>query len=159
MPDFTIAGARLRLESAEIEGLAAALLPEPAREHYVVIAGRRFPPKQVISCATGIDRADFTTHQARRILRRLGFATARVSQPEPGGDGGGGDGPHGGRQAAALRPFVGKWVALSGPTDVLVAADTPEEVLAWLARHERQASFGMFRVPVSEAEIVGAAPL
>jgi hypothetical protein len=159
MPDFTIAGQRCRLESSEIEGLAAALLPEPAREHYVVIAGRRFPPKQVISFATGIDRADFTTHQARRILRRLGFPTARVSQQELGGDGAGGDGPHGGRQAAALRPYVGKWVAMSGPTDVLVAADRPEEVLAWLARHERQASFGMFRVPESEAEAAGAAPL
>jgi hypothetical protein len=159
MPDFTIAGQRCHLESPQIEGLMGGLLPEPAREHYVVIAGRRFPPKQVISFATGIDRADFTTHQARRILRRLGFPTARVSQPEPGGDGAGGDGPHGGRQAAALRPYVGKWVAMSGPTDVLVAADTPEEVLAWLARHERQASFGMFRVPMSEAELVGAAPL
>lgn len=157
MPDFTIAGQRCRLDSPEIEALAAAVLPEPPREHYVVIAGRRFPPKQVIACATGIDRADFTTHQARRILKRLGFATARVSRPEHPGDAGG-DGPHGGRQAAALAPYVGKWVAMSGPTDVLVAADTPEEVLAWLARHERQASFGMFRVPTSEAEAVGAAP-
>ena len=62
-------------------------------------------------------------------------------------------------QAAALRPHVGKWVALSSPTDVLVAADTPEEVLSWLAKHERQATFGMFRVPGSEAEAAGAAPL
>ncbi len=147
--------------SQRIADLAAAMLAEPVREHYVVVSGRRFPPKQVISCATGVDRADFTTHQARRILRRLGFVTARVSQQqdESGGDDAGGDGPYGGRQAAALRPFVGKWVAMAGPTDVLVAADTPEEVLAWLARHERHALFGMFRVPASEAESVGAAPL
>ena len=160
MPRFTIAGHSWQLDAREIESLAAALLPEPVREHYVVVAGRRYPPKQVISFATGIDRADFTTHQARRILRRLGFTTARVSQrgdDEDGGDRGGG--PHVGRQAAALRPYVGKWVAMSGPTDVLVAADTPEEVLSWLSRHERQASFGMFRVPASEAEAVGAAPL
>jgi hypothetical protein len=54
---------------------------------------------------------------------------------------------------------MGKWVAMSSPTEVLVAADTPEQVLSWLARHERQASFGMFRVPASEAEAVGTAPL
>jgi hypothetical protein len=160
MPQFTIAGHRCDLDSPEIERLAAGLLPEPVREHYVVIAGRRFPPKQLIACATGIDRADFTTHQARRVLRRLGFPAARAGQEQPGSDdAGGGDGPHGGRQAAALRPFVGKWVAMSSPTEVLVAADTPEEVLSWLAKHERQASFGMFRVPTSEAEAVGAAPL
>ena len=70
-----------------------------------------------------------------------------------------GDGPHGGRQAAALRPFVGKWVAMSGPTDVLVAADTPEEVLAWMARHQCEASFGMFRVPSSDADATGVEPL
>jgi hypothetical protein len=38
-------------------------------------------------------------------------------------------GPYGGRQAAALAPFVGQWVALDTPTHVLVAADDPHEVL------------------------------
>lgn len=160
MTHFTIAGHSCQLDAHQIDGLAAALLPEPVREHYVVVAGRRFPPKQVISFATGIDRADFTTHQARRILRRLGFATARLSNKESDrGNPGHTGGPYGGRQAAALKPYVGKWVAMSEPTDVLVAAETPEEVLAWLARHQRQASFGMFRVPSSAAEAAGVAPL
>lgn len=66
--------------------------------------------------------------------------------------------PHSGRQAGALAPFGGKWVALAGPTDVLVAAETPQEVLAWLARHERRASYGMLRVPTSGREADGAAP-
>ena len=69
----------------------------------------------------------------------------------------GGDGPHGGRQAAALAPYTGKWVAIGGPTDVLVAADTPQDVLAWLARHGKQAT-GMFRVPATPGEAEGAAP-
>jgi hypothetical protein len=56
-------------------------------------------------------------------------------------------GPYGGRQAAALAPFVGQWVALNTPTRVLVAADDPHEVLAWLARHNRRAPYGMLRVP------------
>jgi len=63
-----------------------------------------------------------------------------------------------GRQAAALEPFVGKWVALASPTDVLVAADTPEEVLAWLREHGLRASYGMFRVPASAHEAEGLAP-
>ena len=67
-------------------------------------------------------------------------------------------GPHGGRQAAALEPFIGKWVALAGPTEVLVAADTPQQVLEWLSTHKRQASYGMFRVPTTTAEAEGSAP-
>ena len=64
--------------------------------------------------------------------------------------------PYGGRQAEALAPYVGKWVALGEPTEVLVAADTPQEVLAWLAKHGRRTS-GVFRVPASaeETEILG----
>lgn len=159
MPWFTIAGHRFELVPEGIELATRELLPDPVREHYVVVDGRRFPPKQVIATVTGIDRADFTTHQARRILKRLGFAAARSgreSDPLVGEDAGS---PHGGRQAAALAPHVGKWVAMAGPTEILVAADTPAEVLAWLSRHERRASFGMFRVPTSPREAEGVAPL
>ena len=132
------------------------------REHYVVVLGRRFPPKQVISRVTGLDRADFTTHQARRILKRLGFVAARAGADDRvvdnGDDAPEREGPHAGRQAAVLAPYVGKWVALSGPTEVLVAADSPVDVLAWLAKHERRASYGMFRVPESVRDAEGLAP-
>ena len=69
-----------------------------------------------------------------------------------------GDGPRAGEQAEVLRPCVGKWVALAGPTEVLVAADSPQDVLAWLARSDRRAPYGMFRVPVSPVEAEGAGP-
>jgi hypothetical protein len=153
---FTIAGQALHLEREGVEQCLRPLLPDPVREHYVVVEGRRFPPKQVLSCVTGLDRADFTTHQARRILRRLGFVAARAThdpaaESDPSGRG---ESP----QAAALRPHIGKWVALASPTDVLVAADSPQDVLAWLARHERGADYGMFRVPADPAEAEGASP-
>jgi hypothetical protein len=61
-------------------------------------------------------------------------------------------------QAEALRPYVGQWVAMADPTHVLVAADTPQEVLEWLARYERRAPYGMFRVPASVTEAEGTAP-
>lgn len=158
MSRFTISGRDFELDHADIERCLLNRLPDPVREHYVVVRGIRFPPKQVLSCATGLDRADFTTHQARRILKRLGFVAARAAHDqeehveETAGP------PHGGRQAGALRPYIGKWVALAGPTDVLVAADSPQAVLGWLAQHERRASYGMFRVPASTSEAEGVAP-
>jgi hypothetical protein len=158
---FTVAGHDFNLERALVERSVERQLPDPVFEHYVVVSGRRFPPKQVLACVTGLDRADFTTHQARRVLMRLGFVASRASrhalEPEQDQSGDGGDGPQRGRQAAALEPYIGKWVALGGPTEVLVAADTPQDVLAWLSRHGKQAS-GMFRVPAELTEAEGAAP-
>jgi hypothetical protein len=158
VPTFTISGREFELDRSGVEADLRNLLPDPVREHYVVVGGVRFPPKQVLACATGLDRADFTTHQARRILKRLGFVAARADHGPGEPAEGGGAGPRGGKQAEALRPYVGKWVALAGPTEVMVAAETPQEVLGWLAHHERRAPYGMFRVPESAAEAEGAAP-
>jgi hypothetical protein len=158
MPAFTISGRQFELEPETVTQRMLEVLPDPLQEHYVVVEGRRFPPKQVLAQATGLDRADFTTHQARRILLRLGFVAARVGhdqgQPSPERS----EGPHGGRQAQMLAPHVGQWVALAGPTELLVAANTPQEVISWLSRHGRRADYGMFRVPATVREAEGAAP-
>jgi hypothetical protein len=158
MAHFTISAHEFELDADAVEKVADRVLPDPIRTHYVVVRGRRYPPKQVLEYVTGLDRADFTTHQARRILKRLGFVAARVKAEQDLPGEASGNGPYGGRQAAALAPHLGKWVALASPTDVLVAADTPEDVLAWLARHERRAPYGMFRVPSSTREAEGLAP-
>ena len=42
--------------------------------------------------------------------------------------------------------------------EVLVAAPTPKQVVAWLAEHGEQAQ-SLFRVPESDRAIGGAAPL
>jgi hypothetical protein len=156
---FRIAGQVVELDRATIVRRLKRVLPEPVKEHYVVVDARRYPPKQVLSEVTGIDRADFTTHHARRILRRLGFTTARTGAeaPENAPPETARGLPHGGRQAAALAPYRGKWVALGAPTEVLVAADTMEEVVRWLVQHEQTASGGVFRVPrhPAETEILG----
>jgi hypothetical protein len=159
MGRFQIAGHLVEIDAVTVERAVAAVHPDPVRDHYVIVGSRRFPPKQVLSLVTGIDRADFTTHQARRILRRLGFVAARRAHghTEPGA----GDpsaGPHGGRQAAALAPYIGQWVALGAPDEVLVAADTLREVVTWLAQHELKAT-GVLRVPSSLREAEGLAPL
>jgi hypothetical protein len=150
-----ISGQQFDLDPRRIVRAVSRALPEPVRDHYVVIEGRRYPPKQVIALATGLDRADFTTHQARRILRRLGFTAARRSaHPTPSAV----SAPNRPTTAPVerLRPHIGEWVAVKG-ADVLVAADTPAAVLAWLAQHDQTAD-SMFRVPENEAAAGGAAP-
>lgn len=73
----TIAKQRFELRRDRVERMLRGVLPEPISTHYVVIGARRYPPKQAIGLVTGIDRADFTTHQARRVLMGLGFAVGR----------------------------------------------------------------------------------
>jgi hypothetical protein len=168
MPAMTVSGHRYDLDSRSVEAALQGALPEPIVEHFVVINGRRWPPKQVLAVVTGLDRADFTTHQARRALTRLGFTAGRTARPRarhPVTSSSSAAPAHSaGAEAAdqpqplveALRPFIGLWVAVRGD-EVLVAAPTPKEVVAWLARH-RQRAQSMFRVPESEQAVTGAAP-
>jgi hypothetical protein len=167
MPTMTVSGHQYSLDSGNIEAALQAVLPEPIHEHFVVINGRRWPPKQVLALVTGLDRADFTTHHARRVLTRLGFpagraATGRVHHPVAAGATGPPPSPaHGADEhpapaAEALRPYIGLWVAVRGD-EVLVAAPTPKEVVAWLSQHGQRAQ-SMFRVVDSEQAITGAAP-
>ncbi len=167
MPTMTVSGHQYSLDPHGVEAALQGALPEPIQEHFVVINGRRWPPKQVLALVTGLDRADFTTHQARRALTRLGFTAGRAAssrghtpaistaaalrrpvasgtarRPEP--------------LVEALRPFIGLWVAVRGD-EVLVAAPSPKEVVAWLAKHHQRAQ-SMFRVLDSEQAITGAAP-
>ncbi len=150
-----IAQHQFALNAADIVRLLRDVMPEPLGDHFVVIGGTRFPPKQVIGLATGLDRADFNTHQARRILSRLGFSVGRRSRESLAGSVAR-PGPHHGREADLLRPFAGRWVAQRG-LEVLVAADTPQAVLQWLERNNQQAD-AMFRVPRDETEATGVAP-
>ncbi|MGH2699746.1 MAG: SCO5918 family protein [Actinomycetota bacterium] len=153
----TIARRAFDLDAEEIDRALAGVLPEPISDHYVVVRGRRYPPKQVIAVVTGLDRADFTTHQARRVLSRLGLTVGRRSTAAQGSpETARGPGPHGGREAELLRPFAGQWVAQRG-LEVLVAAGSPQQVLAWLERHNQQAD-AMFLVPRATWQAEGESP-
>ncbi len=150
-----IAQQEFAFDASEIQQRLSDEMPEPLGDHYVVVAGKRFPPKQVIGLVTGLDRADFNSHQARRILSRLGFTVGRRSR-ESRRDSPDRPGPHRGREADLLRPFAGRWVAQRG-LEVLVAADKPQAVLAWLERNNQQADV-MFLVPGDETKATGVAP-
>lgn len=144
-----VAGQDFQFDAPTVEGTMASVEPEPIQEHYVVVGGRRYPPKQVLAAVTGVDRADFTTHQARAILRRLGFGVYRRSGSTPAAEDTPRPGPHGGAEAAMLESYRGRWVAQDG-LEVLFDADAPEAVLRWLRRHRRQAR--VWRVPASPVE-------
>lgn len=166
MTTMTVSGHTYDLEPQQVEQALRSELPEPIVEHFVVINGRRWPPKQALALVTGLDRADFTTHQARRALTRLGFTAGRAAHPRNHGHGGSPRvTPRSAESRAtaqsqslgeALRPFIGQWVAVRGD-EVLVAAGSPKEVVSWLARHQQRAQ-SVFRVPESEHVISGVAP-
>jgi hypothetical protein len=102
---------------------------------------------------TGLDRADLTTHQARRTLTRLGFVAGRKAPRL--------DAPASEAATAAgsdrLGALAGNWVALKDD-DVLHFAERPGDVVEWLAAHGQKADT-MFRVPEDAAAASGLAPL
>jgi hypothetical protein len=155
-----IAGRAFALRASQVEQCMRSVLPEPLNEHFIVVDRRRYPPKQVLSAVTGLDRAEFTTHHARRVLTGLGFAAGRRSAVRR--ENAAGSARHAGRatverpSAATLEPFVGLWVATKGP-DVLVAAPEPGGVVGWLSEHGLKAD-SMFRVPADELEASGISP-
>ncbi len=172
LKNVTIAKRRFELRRDRVERMMRQVLPEPLMSHYVVIGRHRYPPKQVIALVTGLDRADFTSHQARRVLMGLGFAvgrrearpdTARGENPLPRGvrrataPTAGVRGDRGLELAKTLRSFSGQWVAVKDK-ELLVAAPAPGEVVSWLARHDQRAD-SMFRVPEDELALSGVAPL
>lgn len=148
-----VAGSDFDLSSEQVEQAVATVDPEPIQEHYVVIAGRRYPPKQVLAAVTRLDRADFTTHQARAVLRRLGFGVYRRGGGESALGNARSSGPHAGAEAALLAPYRGRWIAQDG-LEVFFDADGPEAVLRWLRRHGRSAR--VWLVPSSSSEVGSA---
>jgi hypothetical protein len=144
-----VAGQQFELDAATVERAVVGVDPEPIAEHFVVIRGRRYPPKQVIASVTSLDRADFTTHQARSVLRRLGFGVYRRSGETVRLREDDGPGPRQEAEATALEPYRGRWIAQDG-LEVLFDADSPESVLRWLRRHGRRAR--VWRVPSKPAD-------
>jgi hypothetical protein len=149
----TIAGRPFTLRAHDVARAMRSVEPEPISSHYVVVNSRRFPPKQVLSAVTGLDRADFTTHQARRTLLRLGFAAGRRDAGVAASYGHGSGDP---QLVDRLRPLVGQWVAIKDD-DVLHASPTPHELVGWLSKHGQKAD-SVYRVPESELAATGLAP-
>jgi len=69
-----------QLVAEDVRKRLATATPERLQTHAVVVDGAEFPIKQAFAAATGIDRLDFNTVQARNVLRRLGFEVRRVAE-------------------------------------------------------------------------------
>lgn len=154
----TIARHPYDLTKVQVERAMQGVVAQPLRDHYVVVNGRRYPPKQVIATVTGLDRSAFITTQARSLLERLQFTVGRVGSPpiprpaastlaSPADE-------RLAREADLLRPYVGQFVAVD-PEWTEVVASGPDA--AGVARAlEAIGRVGViFRVPMDPSRDIG----
>ncbi len=78
--DFTLLGRKFSLNPQDILSAMRGIQPEIVRTHAVDLDGKRYPVKQVVSVVTGLSKADFNSHQARQLLRRVGLPVVVVSE-------------------------------------------------------------------------------
>lgn len=71
---FRIGGEALSLSRQDVEERLKNVVPEEVRDLSVSVNGLRYPVKQALADASGLLRGNFTSHEAMRVFRRLGFA-------------------------------------------------------------------------------------
>ena len=76
---FKLANQPFDLTADDVRTLLRGQLPEDIRDYWVEINGVRWPVKQVIGLATGIERRRFQSQNSRRLLNRLGFTVGMGS--------------------------------------------------------------------------------
>jgi len=76
---FALAGQQFELGREQVEERMRGVEPEAVRTHGVRIGRKLYPVKQVVSKVTGLSRADFNSHQARHVLKRLGLPVVENS--------------------------------------------------------------------------------
>lgn len=154
----TIARHPYDLTKVQVERAMQGIAAEPLRDHYVVVNGRRYPPKQVIATVTGLDRSAFITTQARSLLERLQFTVGRVGSPavsvaptttEPTAAD-----ERLAREADLLRPHRGEFVAVD-PEWTEVVASGPDAAGVTRALEAIGRVGVIFRVPMDPARDVG----
>lgn len=67
------------LSVEEVEKKINKIPPEPGMKYFVIINRKRFPIKQVVSITFKISPMEFSTVEAHRVLRQVGFEI--VEQP------------------------------------------------------------------------------
>ncbi len=70
---FILRGKSYNLERVNVYKAVKGVSPGSIRKYSINIKGTEYPIKQVIGLATKLPPADFTAHDAYRILRKLGF--------------------------------------------------------------------------------------
>jgi hypothetical protein len=75
---FILNGKAYEKTGEDFERAMADVQPEVPRRYYVVINGKKYPPKQVLAKVLDLGRIEFTTMAAGNILKRLGFKLQRT---------------------------------------------------------------------------------
>jgi hypothetical protein len=71
--EFALAGKKFKITPPEVTKRMRGVDPQTVRTHGVRLGEETYPVKQVVSLVTGLSKADFNSHQARHILKRMGF--------------------------------------------------------------------------------------
>ena len=162
-----VAGHTFTLRQPDVQRAIGRVEPGEIRDHFVEVGGRRYPIKQALAIATGLDPSDFTSQHARSVLRRLGLRLGRLSAhpgtrstvhaqaSAPQGQGTLPTGHASNRpreRAEALRPYQDRWVAVQRD-HVLTDGDSFSEVLAWLRQNNTKAD-AVFLFPTNPEELL-----
>ncbi len=73
---FILGGRVFDLERDDVLKAVKGKEAGPIRKYAVKLHGRAYPIKQVYGLATGLPNAEFTAHDAYRVLKKLGFEIA-----------------------------------------------------------------------------------
>jgi hypothetical protein len=77
---FRLAGKKYKVTSEEVEEKVSFAVPKATDKYYVLVKGRPFPPKQVLSLTLDLPPVKFTTMAANAILSRLGFELHTIDE-------------------------------------------------------------------------------
>jgi len=81
---FTLADREFDLTATDISDAVRGCAPDSIRDHWVDIDDTRWPVKQALALATGLETTDFHSRDSRRILADLGMALGAVSTDATG---------------------------------------------------------------------------
>jgi hypothetical protein len=72
--EFTQGGKRFEMERGDFEKATKSIRPGRIQKYSVLLHGKRYPIRQVVSAATGIPAIELTSNSAYRILKKFDFA-------------------------------------------------------------------------------------
>lgn len=79
---FVLNGKRLNLSRFQALEAVKNQIPRRIDKYKVEIDGVEFPPKQVLELLTGLEPMNFTTMDALRVLKKLGFSSEMASRAQ-----------------------------------------------------------------------------
>jgi crotonobetainyl-CoA:carnitine CoA-transferase CaiB-like acyl-CoA transferase len=77
---FLVGGSEIEFTSDAVIEAMVDKEPDVVREYFVEHPSGWFPPKQILECVTKWSRSTFTSHEAVRVLNRLGFPCRRADE-------------------------------------------------------------------------------